>query len=247
MTFATACIAAAAYLDRVERPRPVIPAHEAPVGSGPWTVYPRIDVCDPTPVAPTIMAPRPVFRHSVVPGGAYTRSELRQAILRMPEVAHHFRELLIERMEPARLSRDGDYYVSYKKDGKVYWTSRKLRIPAGEPVLADGAETIRSRCGNRLSATPMEPRLPEALEPIDLDLADVAAPVLPVAPFISPSGGSWLPIVVPFIPVIVFPGGGGGVTPPIEPPPHVVPEPRPWMLLALGVVLSVAGWYFRRP
>lgn len=237
LAVATICVATASLIERSGDPELVRAPHETEPGADPWGVYPRNDLTEALPTSSTILTPRPVFRHSVIPGGVYTRSELNQGLLRYPEVARHFAELRVERMEPARLSRDGEYYLSYKKGGAIYWTSYKLALPRGEPVMTDGVETIRARCGNRLSEEPKMPRLPPVLEPQEMEFARVDVPSLPVTPVIQPPGGSaWLPILIPWIPMLLVPGHDH-----TKPPGPLVPEPSPLILLGLGVAFVLAA------
>jgi hypothetical protein len=243
LAVAVICLATASMLDTQDKPDVVRAPHETELGPGPWGAYPRSDAPIALPASATITMPRPVFRHSIIPGGAYTRSELQQAALRNPEIADHYRNVPIERMVPAKLSRDGEYYVSYKKDGAVYWTSYKLRLPQGEPVMTDGAETIRARCGNRLSEVPQHPRLPAPLEPPEMEFARVEVPTLPATPVIQPPGStSWLPVIIPWIPLLVSTGGGHHDIP----PGPLVPEPSPVVLLAVGLVFVLGARYLMR-
>jgi hypothetical protein len=243
LAVAVTCVVTASMIDRHDRPDQVRAPYEMEPSKAPWTAYPRSDELPAIPAAAALTPPRPVFRHSVIPGGSYTRSELQHAILRRPEVAEHFREVSIGRMVPATLSRDGEYYVSYKKNGSVYWTSHKLRLPQGEPVLTDGAETIRARCGNRLSELPKVPRLPAPLEPPAAEFEWVEVPSLPGTPVIQPPGHtSWLPVLIPWIPILITPGHD---TSP-EPPGPVVPEPSPLLLLAVGLGFVLAARYLLR-
>jgi hypothetical protein len=47
--------------------------------------------------------------------------------------------------------------MSYRVGDQIYWTKRRLILHEGEQILTDGDTTIRGRCGNRLSETPMVP------------------------------------------------------------------------------------------
>jgi len=240
----TISIAASLFLDDHGRNGPVGPPPETDPGPAPWTAYPRQDEREPLRASPAIMTAQPVFRHSVIPGGVHSAAELAEAMMRSPQVAAHFRDLDLRRMQPARLSRDGEYYLSSRKDGGIWWTARKHRLPAGEQVLAGGStdDLVRARCGNRLSLLPMRPVMPEPSEPSPLEFDEIEVPSLPVVTPVSSPSGMWLPIIVPFIPVIVFPPGGGdnpGPTPPI-------PEPATWAMMLVGLGLLGAGAWVRR-
>ena len=47
-----------------------------------------------------------------------------------------------------------DVFVSYRLQNAIYWTSRRIHLPEGEPVLVDGKNMIRARCGNRIAFEP---------------------------------------------------------------------------------------------
>jgi len=77
-----------------------------------------------------------------------------------------------ERLEQPKLA-----HVSYRIGDEVYFTSRPVRIGAGEYVLTDGQKTIRERCGNIISVDPVAPAA--AKEPPLDQLDQVIAPVGP--------------------------------------------------------------------
>ena len=100
---------------------------------------------------------RPNFPYSVIPGGAYSQSELRFASQNDPLVREHYRGFDIHSTRLVTLTADRYQYVSYRAHNQIYWTKRRLRIPKGEILLTDGTHYARSRCGNRLSSTPQQP------------------------------------------------------------------------------------------
>ena len=99
---------------------------------------------------------RAVYRFSVVPGGVYSSEELRRARSIDPVVAEHYAAIGPNAVR-MQLPKAASMYVSYRVQDKIYWTSQKRRIPQGEPVLSDGTNLVRTRCGNRLSRVPMTP------------------------------------------------------------------------------------------
>lgn len=240
---ATISISATLSLDDHGRNGPVHLPQEVDPGPAPWMAYPRDDVPEPLRASPAIMTAQPVYRHSVIAGGIRSAAELAEAMMRSPEVAAHFRALDLRRLQPARLSRDGEYYLSYRKDGGIYWTAKKQRVPAGEEVLAGGDDLVRARCGNLLSLLPMRPVMPDASEPSPLEFDEIEVPSLPVVTPISSPPGIWLPILIPFIPVIVFPPGGDRDSPG---PPPPIPEPATWTMMMVGLGLLGVGAWIRR-
>jgi hypothetical protein len=209
--------------------------------SAAWDAYPA--GWDPAlgaivPTAGTTFPARPIYRHSIVPGGVYSRAEVEEAVFRMPDVAEHYRNVNIQCLAPAQVSRDGLYYASYRRDGAIFWTSYRLRVDSGETVLGDGQHLVRARCGNLLSEAPLKPTLPPQLEPIEPEMGTVEVPSLPMIGTLPHGPGFWIPFL-PIIPVLIFPGGGGHGDHPGPGP--TIPEPSPVGLVGLGLAAIAAA------
>ena len=179
------------------------------------------------------------YPYSVIPGGADSASELRNAIANDSIVRAHYADFVVAQTRVERLRAAQAFYVSYRVGNNIFWTKKALTIQAGETILSDGAHLARTRCGNRLSAVPAAPVAkvevaPEAMEapaggtllatiaaPAELPvtpvpLTEVAAPP-PIAP--APPAGIF-PLLPPYLPV-GFGGSskpGGPVTTPPGPP-----------------------------
>ena len=119
-------------------------------------------------------ANRAVYPYSVIPGGAESSEELRQAADTDPVVAEHYSDFNIARVRRVTLNAPQLVYVSYRVGNSVYWTKNKLMLAKGEAVLTDGRSMARVRCGNRISAAPVRPNL--ATEP---SVEDFNAPIFP--------------------------------------------------------------------
>ena len=117
---------------------------------------------------------RPVYRYSVIPGGAYSAVELR-AKLRWDEVAAgHYQPFDLARLRTIESKFSVPVYFSYRVDHAIYWTRRPMRIPNGEVLLTDGRLYARTRCGNRISETPLGPTiLPPEAEPTQAAFDDL--------------------------------------------------------------------------
>lgn len=100
---------------------------------------------------------RLVYPYSVVPGGVATAEDVQRAARADTLTGTHYSPLKLDRLRAEPQHNDLFVHVSYRKEGGIYWTRRKVRIPAGETILTDGAESVRARCGNRISQTPMQP------------------------------------------------------------------------------------------
>jgi hypothetical protein len=211
---------------------------------------------------------RPLYPYSVIPGGVESAQELRNAVAHDPLVAEHYANFDLSRAHVVRLTHGREVYVSYRLGDRIYWTKRRLLLRAGETVITDGKHEARTRCGNRISETPVKPvsknepasaamdapptfglfadntgappNLP--LYPSSVDPINPALPSLPLPPS-SP------PITVippPFFPIV---GGGPpsfpGVIPPPQPTPTpttptATPEPGALSLLLLGLLILTA-------
>ena len=197
---------------------------------------------------------RPLYPYSVIPGGAESAQELKEAVQHDPVVAAHYADFNIAQAHVVRVDEDRAVYVSYRIGDRVFWTNKALTIHKGETLLSDGAHEARTRCGNRLSATPVMPVSPA--QPSAEVLAAPEAPVLftgnipesplpPLVPPAVPAAPPTPPTRGTIIPSPVFPIVGGGppgnhpVTPPPPPPPPPppvnVPEPGSAVLLATGL------------
>ena len=117
--------------------------------------------------AAATVRPRPVFRHSVVDGGVYSAEELSDAARRDPVVGRHYQVIMAGNVRTEIVAAERLAYMSYRRGNQIYWTSRKVRLPAGETILTDGVSDVRARCGNRLSSVPMEPTADD--EPTDAE------------------------------------------------------------------------------
>lgn len=200
----------------------------------------------------------PLFPYSVIPGGAHSAKELRNAVAHDPIVAIHYADFDLAKARIVRLDRNRTVYVSYRLGDRVYWTTKKLTLLKGEKIITDGKREARTRCGNRISEAPAEPvssqepseeamevaplldRFPgedPAVETPPISPADLIRPVQ--TPPENPPGSV-------FIPPVIFPivGGGSPLLPPLLPPPYpppiATPEPDTLVLLVVGLSVCVS-------
>jgi hypothetical protein len=99
---------------------------------------------------------RPEYKHAVVRSGVYSSEEAKSAVRTDAAVRSHYSDINVAKLRLDH-SSGGAMYVSYRKDNRVYWTSKPVRLLKGEPVVTDGIHFVRARCGNRLSETPQKP------------------------------------------------------------------------------------------
>jgi hypothetical protein len=210
-----------------------------------------------------LSAGRPVYPYSVIPGGVESGHELKYAVFHDSVVANHYADFDLASARVVRLDRNRAVYVSYRLGDRVYWTKKTLNLLKGESLITDGVHEARTRCGNRVSETPVGPVSP--LEPSPRAMATPVVPELvavnqppggplgpPVAPPAAPPGSSGTPPGGPptggVIPPVYYPPVGGG--PPgyhstVTPPPVSTPEPGSFALLAIGLLALLAAHAFR--
>lgn len=150
---------------------------------------------------------RPHYRHSVIPGGAYSGQELAAIIRRDAVVAAHHGTVDLSRVRATVTPAARMAYVSYRVGDRVFWTRKPVLIPAGETLLTDGEIEIRARCGNGVSDIAREPV--SDVEPLAAELDDL-----------STTGEQTLvntaPLGTPYVPFLqqaqgAFPGDGAGL------------------------------------
>ena len=181
---------------------------------------------------------RPVYPYSIIPGGVSSPKELKSAIATDPLVASHYSGFDVAKARVIRLNKDMAAYVSYRRGNKVFWTSHKLVIRAGENIITDGLHSARTRCGNRISETAAKPV--DGKEPLiaQLETPEPEVQSLPIgsplAPWIGSNPGASLSVppgpnhggVLPPIVPTIF-GGGSPFHPSHNPPPTNPVPPGP--------------------
>jgi hypothetical protein len=76
-------------------------------------------------------------------------------------------------------------YMSYRRDGKIYWTSHKVQLQQGETILTDGNSQVRARCGNCISLEPMQPTAPDEPQALEFDALEPEPIIIPSRGFAS--------------------------------------------------------------
>jgi hypothetical protein len=165
------------------------------------------------------VASRRIYPYSLIPGGVAGEAEFRAHRRADPALTAHYQGIG-DRLLPITIPADRWMFASYRIENAIYWTKRPLLLRAGEPVLTDGVNLVRGRCGNRLSDTPQQPV--RRFEPPGLtaetppDKPIVITETPPLAPV--PGRPVRLPGLTPPLPVApLLPTG------PIERPPEQPP------------------------
>ena len=203
----------------------------------------------------------PFYPFSVVARGVHTLHRLKEEMDRDPVVADHYGTIAVDSFRFERVAAPRLVYVSYRRGDEIYWTRNRVPLYAGENVLTDGTTSIRARCGNRISETPMEPTRddepgvvefdraidPSALREWTIEALVISLPVAgPLAPMLLPAE---IPAALPVIPQRTrsIPLGfvpAIGRAPDLPPVP--VPEPASLMLVGLGLGLGFGAMMWRR-
>ena len=172
---------------------------------------------------------RLVYPYSVIPGGINSADELRAAAAHDPVIGAHYSGFDYHRARMVEVKTARAVYVSYRRNGKIFWTHKQATLYPGEKLLTDGRTSARTRCGNQVSTlpqvntSPFEPAVAELDRPdavasgmtqvlpgnVDADLFPFD-PLLPLGPLSA--GGRFMggPQAGAFVP---YPLGGGFVGP----------------------------------
>ncbi|MDR1728350.1 MAG: PEP-CTERM sorting domain-containing protein [Acidobacteriota bacterium] len=170
---------------------------------------------------------RKVFPYSVIPGGVRSREELSANVRTDKVVTAHYADFDVSKARLVQAPSTRFMYVSYRLKNKIYWTSKKIRIPQGETLITDGTCEARTRCGNRVSATPQTPVSENEPDVESFDIPQMASMDLPQLD----------PLVVPGLPPVVPMGAPSDLTespttPGAVPPPTIasnIPPLMPWV------------------
>jgi hypothetical protein len=171
---------------------------------------------------------RAVYPYSVVPGGVQSPEELEQAAAHDKVVAAHFVGFDFKRARVIELKQAQLMYLSYRMRDKIYWTSKRIKLHAGEKVISDGKTIARTRCANQLSesakhvVSPEEPPAEKFDEPFIADGGSAMKSPFPgtfeSAQHNLPAfdgGGRTAPLTSSYL---FGPGVGGGFPPVLSPP-----------------------------
>lgn len=193
---------------------------------------------------PQVQTKRTVYPYSVVAGGVQSPEDLEQAAARDKIVAAHYAGFDFKRARVIELKQAQLMYLSYRMRDKIYWTSKRIRLHAGEKVISDGKMIARTRCANQVSesaknaVSPEEPPAEKFDQPFIADGGAMQSPfpgTFESAQRALPAfdgGGGTAPLTSSYL---FGPGGGGGF-PPVFPPSipvgagacnTIIPSPGP--------------------
>jgi hypothetical protein len=176
---------------------------------------------------------RLVYPYSVIPGGVGSVAELRDAAAHDTVVAEHYAGFDYARARVIRVDRPRLVYLSYRRGGKIHWSSKQASLHPGEKLITDGKVTARERCGNQVSVLPQANTAPDEPLMAELDQPDALASGIEVPSTLN----SQLMHMDPVMPVGPnLPGAGGGT--PIGGTPVGAGPPGVSMPFPIGLPIS---------
>jgi hypothetical protein len=199
-----------------------------------------------------------VYPYSVIPGGVRDVAALREAAAHDRAIARHFSNFDFKNARLERLSTPREVYVSYRIRDTIFWTRKRVRLPAGELLLTDGKLAARAKCGNQISdaAKPDVSDEEPAQDVMDQPVAiEPLGPPLPLRPSVArmdlPAGAPVLEGVTGqfSFPLAVYAGPtvcvkkNGALDKKCGQHNPVLPEPSTIWLWGTGLVL--VGWRYR--
>lgn len=186
-------------------------------------------------------ATHPVYPFSLVSGGVYSAHDLARALATSNSLRAHYANFDFRHVRLIRIQNDTPAFVSYRKDGQIFWTKHKLTLHAGELVLADGRYLVRARCANQISFAPQEPvdpipsdveqRIDVPIVPTPMDytrLREVSSPLLPPEQFAPPAtliARAYTPAAA--MPMLRMTPVCNDCSEPQTPTPSFSPKPKP--------------------
>ncbi|MGH9647513.1 MAG: PEP-CTERM sorting domain-containing protein, partial [Bryobacteraceae bacterium] len=204
-----------------------------------------------------------IYPYSVVPGGVRNAATLRELTARDRAVARHYSHFDFKNARLERTREPRDVYVSYRIRDTIFWTRKKIHLPAGELLLTDGKITARAKCGNQISdAAKPEVSDEEPAEDVmdqPVAVAELAPPPFPMRPNVAqdlpigvPTPDTWMGgFVFPYAPILAGPPLGicvkkdGSIDKKCNKGSHGPPTPEPGTMALFGTGLAMVVWRFR--
>jgi hypothetical protein len=103
---------------------------------------------------------RKVYPYSIVPGGAESLDEAKQAMAD-PGTRAGCQGIDLAKLRQVKLRKNLSGYISYREGNQIYWTSKMVTLGAGETVFTDGVYLLRGRGLNCYASHPMLPTRPD--------------------------------------------------------------------------------------
>jgi hypothetical protein len=167
----------------------------------------EITALAPAPVVRAASAPKKViYNYSVIPGGEPTVADFCGQI--QSDTAFHGFNCNVA--YETSLRSPISVFMTFKKNGHIYWTKHLVSVKAGELMYTDGHRSFLARCGNEIGFAPQQPTM-------EIDEGLLSKPALPNASAALgvASGGS-------AVAAVEFVAGSSSV--PVAVPAYVAPD-----------------------
>jgi hypothetical protein len=146
----------------------------------------EITASSPAPVVRPASAPKKVvYNYSVIPGGEPNVADFCGQI--QSDAAFHGFNCNVA--YETSLRSPISVFMTFKKNGRIYWTKHPVSVKAGELMYTDGHRSFLARCGNEIGFAPQQPTM-------EIDESLLSEPTLPASPpvlALAPSGSSVAP------------------------------------------------------
>jgi hypothetical protein len=136
--------------------------------------------------APVVRSPsalkKVVYNYSVIPGGEPNVADFCEHI--QSDAA--FNGFNCNVAYETSLRSSISVFMTFKKNGHIYWTKHLVSVKAGELIYTDGQRSFLARCGNEIGFAPQQPTM-------EIDESLLSEPTLPASPaalVLAPSGSS---------------------------------------------------------
>jgi hypothetical protein len=185
---------------------------------------------------------------------------LREAAARDRAIARLYAHFDFEHARLERIRAAREVYVSYRIRDSIFWTHKKIRLPAGEMLLTDGKIAARAKCGNQISD---EAKPDVSDEEPDRDVMDQPVALEPLGPPLPMRPALAMPELPVGQPMAEAGPGGFSFPAPISAGRYIVcvkkngtidkncggpkgpPTPEPGTIVLMGSGLALIGWRYR--
>jgi hypothetical protein len=167
----------------------------------------EITASSPAPVVRPASAPkRVVYNYSVIPGGEPNVADFCGQI--QSDAAFHGFNCNVA--YETSLRSPISVFMTFKKNGHIYWTKHLVSVKAGELMYTDGHRSFLARCGNEIGFAPQQPTM-------EIDESLLSEPAVPTASAALTAASSGSPVAA-----VDFVAGPSNV--PTGVPAYVAPD-----------------------
>jgi hypothetical protein len=192
----------------------------------------EIAAYSPAPMARVAAAPKNVvYNYSVIPGGERNVADFCGEI--QSDAA--FKGFNCNVAYETTLRSPIAVFMTFKKNGHIYWTKHLVSVKAGELIYTDGHRSFLARCGNEIGFAPQAPTM-------EIDESLLSQPAVPVAAaaalVLAPGAPQVVAAVAPVLPSSGIPADAAGDVPPASSPNRSAIAPE-WLATAAAVPLLI--------